>query len=140
MRFEGRIPVYGDPAFRGVCPTETADQITAIGMIKERWPELHAIMIHPKNEGKRTPQQVYYERQMGGINTGASDMIFPACPPLVIELKRRDHTKSRWQPGQLDYLKACKQQGAFVCVALGWQGVIQAIEAWIEFREQHHGK
>ena len=136
MKIPDWLHCYGDPLYRGDCPSETADQITAIGMIKERWPSLHAIMIHPKNEGKRTPGQVHYERQMGGINKGASDMIFPASPPLVIELKRCDHTKSRWQPGQIDYLKACQEQGAFVCVALGWQGVIEAIETWIKQKGQ----
>lgn len=134
MRFPDWLPVYGNPAFRGDCPSESADQITAFGMIKERWPELHRIAIHPKNEGKRSYGQVHYERQMGGINTGASDIIIPTCPPLIIEMKRSDHTKSRWQPGQLDYLKACQDLGSFVCVALGWRGVVESVEHYLEWQ------
>jgi len=67
---------------------------------------------------------------MGGMNTGASDIIIPGCPALVIEMKRRDHTKSKWQAGQIDYLEASKNAGAMVCVALGAEAAIQAVEEW----------
>lgn len=128
MRFPKHIPVFGDPKFRGVCPKETADHITAVGMIKERHPDLFSIMIHPKNEGKRTGRQAMLERQAGSINKGASDFVFPCSPALVIELKRKDHTQSRWQEGQIEYLTNCQSLGAYACVALGWEAVIEAIE------------
>lgn len=87
-----------------------------------------SIMIHPKNEGKRTKHQAAMERQMGGLNKGASDFVFPCSPALVIELKRRDHTLSNWEAGQIDYLTNAQRLGAYVCVALGWQGLVEAIE------------
>ena len=138
MRFYDWLPVYGDPTFRGDCPSEYADHKTAIGMIKDHYPDLIRIIIHPKNEGKRNGFQAALERAIGGLNKGASDIIIPGCPTFVCELKRRDHTAKsvKWQPGQLDYLKSCQDQGAFVCVALGWQGVIEAIEAWNKERSE----
>lgn len=128
MRFPKHISVFGDPTFRGACPVETADQITAVGMIKDHHPDLFAIMIHPKNEGKRNPRMAAMERQVGALNKGASDFIFPCSPALVIELKRRDHTLSRWETGQIDYLTSAQSMGSFVCVALGWQGLMEAIK------------
>ena len=142
MKFPEWLTVFGDASFRGECPKEEADMKTAFNQIKKRWPELGAIAIHPKNEGKRTKGQFRQLQadKLTGYVSGASDIIIPGCPTFVCELKRADHTKSSWQPGQLDYLQACQDQGAFVCVALGWQGVIEAIEAWIVFRDNHHGK
>lgn len=130
MKFPEWLKVFGDTKFRGDCPLEIADQITAIGMIREHHPKLFDVLIHPKNEGVRTARQAAIERQAGGLNKGASDLVFPCSPALVIEIKRQDHTKSRWEGGQIKYLKSCHEQGAFVCVALGWQGVMTAIEAW----------
>jgi len=47
-------------------------------------------------------------------------------------MKRQDHTKSKWQPGQLEYLEAAHYAGAFVCVALGWEAAMEAVEDWLE--------
>ena len=130
MKMPHWLPVFGDPTFRGVCPSEFSDHKTAIGMIKEHQPALPAILIHPKNEGKRSGKQADIEKAVGGLNRGASDIIIPGNPTFVCELKRQDHTQSSWEQGQIEYLKNCHEQGAFVCVALGWQGVIEAIEEW----------
>ena len=130
MKFPYWLPVYGDASYRGPCPVEDVEQIKFFGSLRIEWPQYSRIAIHPKIEGKRTPQQVAKERKMGGMNTGASDIIIPGCPALVIEMKRRDHTKSKWQAGQIDYLEASKNAGAMVCVALGAEAAIQAVEEW----------
>ena len=64
------------------------------------------------------------------MTPGASDIIIPGNPSFVCELKRRDHTKSTWQPKQLEYLEAAKENGSFVCVALGWEAAWDALENW----------
>ena len=51
---------------------------------------------------------------------------------LIIEVKRQDHTKSSYEPGQENFLKMSHQAGAFTCVALGWEGIFQALDAWLE--------
>lgn len=138
MKFPEWLTVFGDIDFRGECPKEGADMKTAFNQIKKRWPEIGSITVHPKNEGKRQKGQFnqLQSDKLTGYVSGASDIIIPGSPTFVCELKRADHTKSRWQPGQLEYLKSCQEQGAFVCVALGWQGVIEAIEAWIKQKGQ----
>ncbi len=46
-------------------------------------------------------------------------------------MKRRDHTQSAWQDGQIEYLTAAQEAGAFACVALGHEAAWEAVQAWI---------
>ena len=131
MKFESWLPVYGDQSYRGDCPTESNEQVTLFARMRKRWPDtIGRVAIHPRNEGKRTPGQVWHQKAEG-MTDGASDVIIPGCPALVLELKRRDHTASTWQKGQVEYLKAAHEMGAFVCVALGADAAIEAIECYI---------
>ncbi len=125
MKFNPDIPVYGDVDFRGKCPTESAEQITFFNKIRKVEP----CATHIRNEGKKTYQQVARQKAEG-MTKGASDIIIPGSPAFVCELKRKDHTKSRWQDGQIEYLLNAKKNGAFVCVALGWQSAMQAYKEW----------
>ena len=131
MKFESWLPVYGDQSYRGDCPTESNEQVTLFARMRKRWPDtIGRVAIHPRNEGKRTPGQVWHQKAEG-MTDGASDVIIPGCPAFVLELKRRDHTASTWQKGQVEYLKAAHEMGAFVCVALGADAAIEAIECYI---------
>lgn len=127
MKFPKFLKVYGDTSYRGPCPTEGAEQVTAINEIRKT--EFERLVIHPKNEGKRTHGQVQWDKA-NGMTTGASDIIIPASPSFVCEIKRRDHTKSKWQDGQIEYLEAAHKFGAFACVALGHEGVALAFKEW----------
>lgn len=127
MNVPNWLRVYGDQSFRGKCAAESVEQVSAMNQIRKRWPDtLGAIVIHPRNEGKYLAQQIR-RFKAEGMTSGASDIIIPGSPAFVCELKRKDHTKSRWQEGQLDYLKAAHDCGAFTCVAFGAKGVIDAI-------------
>ena len=124
-----QIPVFGDINFRGPCPLETPEQISFLCLLKAEFPELAKIAVHIRNEGKRTKRQGHQQKQEG-MNTGASDIVIPCCPPMLIELKRRDHTKSSTSAKQLNYLVDSQEQGAFSCYALGAVGAIEAVRAW----------
>src|SRR5690625_1157827 len=132
MRFPKWIRVYGNRDYRGDCHQELAEQITFFKCLRLQQPELHRIAVHPRNEGKRTYHQARMQRLEGALNVGASDVIIPAGRAFVCEIKRRDHTKSRWQEGQQEYLKAAQDAGAFVCVALGADAAIEALQAYLE--------
>lgn len=132
MRFPSFLNVFGDRDYRGECPQELAEQITFFQWLRLQHPELHRIAVHPRNEGKRSYQQARMQRLEGSLNTGASDVIIPAGRAFVCEIKRRDHTKSRWQKGQLEYLKAAHGQGAFVCVALGHEAAKEAVQCYLK--------
>lgn len=131
MKFPEWLTVYGDIDWRGDCPTEDAEHVTLVNAIRRGYPKAAAVMVHVPNEGKRTAQRVAWEKARG-MNTGASDFIFPGKHALVLEMKRRDHTKSRWQDGQLDYLQSAHDRGAMSCVALGWEAGLMAVRAWLD--------
>jgi hypothetical protein len=128
MKFQQWLKVYGDQSFRGNCPTETAEQITFFNEVRKD-PIYGPIATHIRNEGKRHYMQVA-KQKAEGMTIGAADIIIPAGQTFVCELKRRDHTKSRFQKGQLEYLEAAQNTGAFVCVALGYKAAIEAFNEW----------
>lgn len=133
MIFPSFLKVFGDQAYRNPkAPKEEAEQITFINWIRQTYPDtLGAIAVHVKNEGRRTKQQVERDK-MNGLTAGAPDVMIPGAPALLIEIKRKDHTKSRWQPAQLEYLKAAHDQGAFVCVALGHEAAMEAVQFYLK--------
>ena len=131
MKFNDDIPVFGDIDFRGKCPLESIEQVTFFNKIRREYPaSIGAIAIHNRNEGKKHAAQVMKEKAEGMVS-GASDIVIPGSPAFVCEMKRQDHTKSHWQPNQEAYLLACKKQGAFVCVALGYKAAWEALEKWL---------
>ena len=134
LKFPEWLKVYGDQSFRGDCPTETSEQVAFFAELKRKYPHLHAIAIHPKNEGKRTKGQFHQlaKDKVMGLNVGSADIIIPASPAFVCELKRKDHTKSKFQAGQAEYIENCQKLGAFVCVALGYEAAMQAVDRYVK--------
>ena len=133
MKIPDWLPCYGDTKYRGDCPKESAEQITFFNRLRTEYPDTYGkIAVHPRNEQQlRGGQFRALARQKAeGQTTGASDIIIPGSLAFVCELKRRDHTKSKWQDGQQEYLAAAQQCGAFVCVALGADGAWQAFNEW----------
>lgn len=121
------IPVWGDPEFRGDCPPESAEQITAINTIRKTSPQV----IHPRNEGKRSYRQTA-RHKAEGLTKGASDIVIPGAPAFVCELKRKDKTKSRVSPEQVDYIKTCLDAGAVACIAYGHEAALSAYKDWLK--------
>jgi len=128
------FPVYGDTAFRGKCHKEELEQVSFFSRIRRKYPDTWgAIALHPRNEGLVRGGQFsgVAKKQAEGQTKGAADIIIPGCPSFVCELKRRDHTISKWQDGQIEYLTAAQTAGAFVCVALGAAAAWEALEDWL---------
>lgn len=126
--------VFGDPSFRGKCPTEALEQVTFFARLRREYPATWgALAIHPRNEGlKEKGQFASVQRHAAeGMTKGAADIIIPGRPAFVCELKRRDHTQSTWQEGQVEYLTAAHEAGAFACVALGHEAAWMAVRLWI---------
>lgn len=131
MNFPSWLKVYGDQSFRGDCPKEDACLSTFFNCIRRDYPESYGLIAtHVKNEGKRSHFQAKVDR-MHGMQKGACDIIIPARQAFVLELKRHDHTQSKFQSGQLDYMKAAHDAGAFVCVALGHEAALKAFDEWL---------
>ena len=127
------FPVFGNLSFRGKCPTESVEMVTFFNRLRREYPATWgALAIHPRNEGlKRAGQFSSVQRHAAeGMTPGAADIIIPARVAFVCELKRRDHTKSAWQPSQVEFLTVAQEAGAFACVALGYEAACEAFEAW----------
>lgn len=133
MKIPDWLPVYGDLKYRGECPKEDTELMTFFNELKRLYPHLAAIAIHPNNEGLvQGSGFVYHSRQKakGAIKKGASDIIIMGNPTFVCELKKKNHVKSYWEDGQQEFLEASKNNGAFVCVAFGYEAALEAVKVW----------
>lgn len=132
MKINPLINVYGDTGFRGQCPLESAEQITFFNELRRQHPNTYGtVAFHPRNEGRRTHNQTARQKSEG-LTAGVSDVFIPGAPAFVCEIKRKDHTLSRWEKGQQEYLLAAQNLGAFVCVALGYEAALEAVAEWEE--------
>lgn len=133
MRFPDWLPVYGDTSFRGKCPKEDLEQVSFFNRLRGEYPDTWGVIaLHPRNEGLKEKGQfsTVLKHKAEGMTKGAADVIIPASPSFVCEIKRRDHTLSHWQEGQQEYLQAAQAAGAFACVALGAVGAWEAFGVW----------
>ncbi len=134
MKFPEFLRVYGDVSYRGDCPSETVEQVTFFAWIRSEYPTTWGVLAtHIRNEGQRTWRQAAYHKAEG-MTKGAADILIPSRIPFVCEVKRRDHTKSKWQDGQLEYLEAAHDAGSFVCVVLGYEAAKVAVEDWLSLK------
>lgn len=133
MKIDPRIRTYGDLTYRNPkAPTENAESQTLVNQVRKRYPDL--LIMHIKNEGKKTKAQADFDKSMGMLK-GASDFIVLGSPTLCLELKRQDHTLSVWQPNQQEFLLKAQEQGCFACVCFGWEAGMQAIEDWLKVKK-----
>ena len=140
MKFHADIQVFGDISFRGDCPSESLEAVTFFAKLRREHPDTYGLIAtHIRNEGLRTFHQAARQKSEG-MTKGAPDIIIPASVAFICELKRQDHTKSKWQDGQQEYLLEAQKQGAFVCVALGYVGAYTAFNLWIEKKSLHNDK
>ena len=135
MKMHKDIKVYGNVDFRGDCPLEDAELMTFFNQLRIKYPDIAKVAIHPDNEGLILGTGHHHhikQKAKGAIKKGAADIIICGCPTFVCEMKRQDHTKSKWQDGQLDFLQTSQGLGAFVCVALGYEAALQALNDWLK--------
>jgi len=132
VKIDQRIRIYGDLTYRNPkAPKEDQEAQTLVNQVRKSYPDL--LIMHIKNEGKKTKAQADFEKSMGMLK-GASDFIVLGSPSLVLELKRQDHTLSAWQPSQQEFLLKSQEQGCFACVCFGWEAGMQAIEDWLKIK------
>ena len=135
------IKVYGNTEFRGDCAKEDAELMTFFNELKRLYPDLARIAIHPDNEGLVIGTgHLHHAKQKakGAIKKGAADIVIVGNPTFVCEMKRQDHTKSRWQDGQLEFLEYSLKNGAFVCIALGYESALEAVKNWQQAIKKPH--
>ncbi len=125
MIINSNIPVYGEIK-KGPCSDENTVCQTIVNQNRKRNPDV--MMLHIKNEGARTKAQMDFVNSMGFIK-GASDYLLVGNPVGFMEVKRDNYSHKLTKDQELFLLNA-KAKGAFVGVAIGWQGGMEFIEAW----------
>lgn len=128
------IRLYGDTSFRGKCPTESIEMITFFNRIRRIYPDTFGLIaFHPRNEGLKSGGQFSSVSKIKaeGATRGVPDIVIPGGKTLMIELKRRDRTMCAWQDGQIEYLTAAHNAGAFACVAFGCDAAWGAFQEWL---------
>lgn len=118
--------IYGE-RIKGKCPTEAAEQITFFNELRRDYPDIGAIAVHIRNEGE---QRDTVRKKAEGMVVGAADIIIPGSPAFVCELKRRNYSH-KLQKEQLHYLEMAEKNGAFACVALGYEAALEALKDWL---------
>ncbi len=129
-----RVRVFGERDFRGDCPPEHVEQATFFARLRREFPETWGLLaIHPRNEQQLRGGQhrALIRHKAEGMTPGAADIIIPGAPAFVCEMKRQDHTRCKWQEGQVDYLRAAAITGSFACVALGADAAREAVSEWM---------
>lgn len=131
MVFPNWLSVAGNINYRGDCPKEDAELITFFNVLRRDYPNIAKITLHIENEGnEKTNTMVYHnvmKKKAKGMVPGASDIIVLGLN-LAIEMKRRDPTKSKLQPNQVEFLEECHKWGWGTYVALGWEAAINIIK------------
>ena len=132
MKFPPNIKVYGDQSCRDSLQScEDVEHINFVSWLQLHHPQHHAVLVHPKNEGKRTFGQIAKEKKMG-LTKGASDILIMGSPAFVCEIKKINHVKCKWETGQKEFLAQSQNNGAFACVALGSAGAKEAFKDWLK--------
>jgi len=134
MLFPEGIMVWGNTRFRGKCPLEEIEMVSWFNRIRREYPDTYgAVATHIRNEQLKQRGQfsTAMKHSAEGLVTGASDIILPAGPkPLIIEMKRCDHTKSALSDEQVKYLRAATALGSYAVVCLGAAAAWEAFEWW----------
>lgn len=122
------LPKFGDLPKSTSNPAEDYVLSSLISRIRNDYPTTYGLVaFHVKNESKRTTGQIRADKAKG-LTKGVSDLIVIGNPTLCMEIKKDN--SCRFEDGQLEFLQQAKKQGAFVCLAIGYQGAKDAFEEW----------
>ena len=121
-----------DSGFRGPCNYEDDDAASFFMWVSYHYPEMN--IFHVTNEFKCTKLQGEILNRKGR-KKGVSDYLiltpFRGYGFAVIEAKRRDRTKSKWQEGQREFLNKCASDGGFAAVCYGLDEMKRAFNFYL---------
>lgn len=113
------------------CPPERIEQINAVALVREHYPEIAKLMLHPVNEG-RIPPQYRIDLYKQGQLPGASDIIIlhpGEWPYACIEMKRvKGGSLSK---EQRDFLFSTRDAGGYAAISRGADAFHEALKEFI---------
>ena len=126
------LPKFGDLPKSTSNPAEDYVLSSLISRIRNDYPSTYGLVaFHVKNESKRTTGQIRADKAKG-LTKGVSDLIVIGNPTLCMEIKKDN--SCCFEDGQLEFLQQAQKQGAFVCLAVGYQGAKDAFEHWLKLQ------
>lgn len=127
------LPKFGDLPKSTNNPAEDYVLSSVVSRIRKDYPTTYGLVaFHVKNESKRTTTQIKIDK-MKGLTKGVSDLIVIGNPTLCMEIKKDN--SCRFEDGQLQFLEQAQKGGAFACLAVGYQGALDAFHHWIEIQK-----
>lgn len=124
------IKTYGTQ-LTGDQPSEAAEMTTFFNQLKKLHPDIHALALHVRNEGKRDHKDANIMKMQGGFIKGAPDIVIMGKPTFLCEMKSKSK-KSRVAKEQIEFLERADKAGCFCCVSYGWEAAMMAVEEWIK--------
>ena len=129
MKTPAWLPKFGDLPKATTNPAEDYVLSSLISRIRSVYPSSYGLVaFHVKNESKRTQGQIKADK-IKGLTKGVSDLIVIGHPTLCMEIKKDN--SCRFESGQLEFLQQAQKGGAFVCLAIGYDGAKAAFEHWL---------
>ena len=129
MKFHKDLKVYGDLSYRNKNDFSENTHVQGfVNQVRKKMP--HALITHIKNEGKRTKAQIDFDKSMG-MTQGFCDIIILGNPVFCLEMKKADHTLSKWGDGQEEFLLNAQAAGCFSVLALGAEAALIAFDDWL---------
>ena len=127
------LPKFGDLPKSTSNPAEDYVLSSVVSRIRKDYPTTYGLVaFHVKNESKRTTTQIKIDK-LKGLTKGVSDLIVIGNPTLCMEIKKDN--SCRFEDGQLQFLEQAQKGGAFACLAIGYQGALDAFHHWIEIQK-----
>lgn len=127
------LPKFGDLPKSTNNPAEDYVLSSVVSRIRKDYPTTYGLVsFHVKNESKRTTTQIKIDK-LKGLTKGVSDLIVIGNPTLCMEIKKDN--SCRFEDGQLQFLEQAQKGGAFACLAIGYQGALEAFHHWIEIQK-----
>ena len=127
------LPKFGDLPKSTSNPAEDYVLSSLVSRIRKDYPTTYGLVaFHVKNESKRTTTQIKIDK-LKGLTKGVSDLIVIGNPTLCMEIKKDN--SCRFEDGQLHFLEQAQKGGAFACLAIGYQGALNAFHHWIEIQK-----
>lgn len=121
--------------FRGNCDVEDQDQINFTSWFDYQYPHFSPLYFHVVNESM-LPVQGRVKAKKKGLKKGVSDIIIllkrGEYSGLIIELKRRDKSKSRVTKEQMDFLYEVDEQGFFCAVCYGFEQAKKCVQEYLK--------
>ena len=130
------VKIY-DSGFRGNCDVEDQDQVNLTSWFDYQYPHYSRLYFHVVNENM-LPVQGRVKAKKKGLRKGVSDSFIMVkrgkYSALVIELKRKDKTKSRLLPDQDEFLLEMDEQGFYCAVCYGFEEAVKCVKEYLAIK------